>query len=210
MQSCTYETGATWFQPLKPTNTPYWRLLMLFALLMFLSPIYGSDLSRTWITRTTSQLVLTCSAFLLKHLYFYCSLKRGQIQSNYSISTPRRCSGTLNLTLGAGHYRGQEGTASCVLQLTSHFLSPQLHAPYKAKERAWLFWTVALLKLLLFQKRFWWRALDSKVSLKILRPIVSGKQNGYSKKTGRMVQGLYQNHGLRSCPFSQQEPGNLG
>lgn len=103
MQSCTYETGATWFQPLKPTNTPHGRLLMLFALLMFLSPIYGSDLSSTWITRT------------------------------------RRCSGTLNLTLGAGHYRGQEGTASCVLQLTSHFLSPQLHAPYKAKERAWLF-----------------------------------------------------------------------
>lgn len=139
MQSCTYETGATWFQPLKPTNTPRGRLLMLFALLMFLSPIYGSGLSSTWITRTTSQLVLTCSAFLIKHLYIYCSLKKAQIPSNYSISTPRRCSGTLNLTLGAGHYRGQEGTASCVLQLTSHFLSPQLHAPYKAKERAWLF-----------------------------------------------------------------------
>lgn len=139
MQSCTYETGATWLRPLKTTSAPYGRLLMLFVLLMFLSPIYGLDLSSKWITRTTSQLGLTCSAFLPKHLYIYCSLKRGQSLSNYSISTPRRCSVPLNLTLGAGHYRGQEGTASCVLQLTSHFLSPHLHAPYKAKEKAWPF-----------------------------------------------------------------------
>lgn len=202
MQSCTYETGATWLRPLKTTSALYGRLLMLFVLLMFLSPIYGLDLSSKWITRTTSQLGLTCSAFLPKHLYIYCSLKRGQIPSNYSISTPRRCSVPLNLTLGAGHYRGQEGTASCVLQLTSHFLSPHVHAPYKAKEKAWPFWIAALLKLLLLQEHFWWQALDSKVSLKILRPIVSGKQNGYSKQAGRMVQKLYQNHGLRSCPFS--------
>lgn len=147
----------------------------------FSATYYGFYLSRTWITRTTSQLMLTCPGFLPKHRY--SSRERGEIESCYfimhwwhwSLDSPRRWGKVLAWLwklVGVG-VRKELLPAHCSLHPISLLLS---HRPFKKPN-----WKHARTELqhyrnLLFQENSWrWWSLESMMAVKIWKCSFSGK-----------------------------------